>query len=303
MRVAVVGLGGIGGIAAATLAAFGRDVIACARRPLARLRLERPEGDVDVPLRTLVEPAEAAPVDWVLLCTKTYQTASTAPWLARLCAPATRVAVLQNGIDAVARVAPFAGPATILPALVYYNAERLAGDGVRIRHGREADIMVADDANGRAFVELLAGSGLSIHTSDDFTTLSWRKLLLNVTANPITALTLQRQRVLRRDDVQALCRTLLAEAIAVGAAAGARFARDEAEDAMRHILAYPPEAGTSMYFDRLAGRRLEADDLTGAVVAAGRTYGIPTPANETLLTLLRGVDDGAAEKSRPCSAP
>ena len=72
---------------------------------------------------------------------------------------------------------------------------------------------------------------------------------------------------------------------------------------MRHILAYPPEAGTSMYFDRLAGRRLEADDLTGALVAAGRRHGIPTPVNATLLTLLRGVDDTGTEKVTPCSGP
>lgn len=290
MTIAVVGVGGIGGIAAASLAAAGEDVVACARRPLAHLLLERPEGDVDVPLRTLLDPAEAAVADWVLLCTKTYQTAAAAPWLARLCGPATRVAVLQNGIDARGRVGPYAGPARIVPALVYYNAERLADDRVRIRHGREADLTVADDADGRAFAALLAGSGLVTNTTNDFTTLAWRKLLLNVTANPITALTLQRQRVLRRDDVQGLCRTLLDEAIAVGRREGARFAADEAEDAMRHILAYPPDAGTSMYFDRLAGRRLEADDLTGAVVAAGRKHGIPTPVNATLLTLLRAVD-------------
>jgi 2-dehydropantoate 2-reductase len=50
--VAVVGLGSIGGVAAACLQDAGQhDIIACARRRLDHLILERPEGTVDVPLR------------------------------------------------------------------------------------------------------------------------------------------------------------------------------------------------------------------------------------------------------------
>ena len=130
----MIGLGTIGGVAAGCLAAAGRhDVVACMRQPIERLTLERPDGTVELPLRALTDPAQAKPVDWVLLCTKTHQTAAAAPWLAQLCTPATRVAVLQNGIDHVARVAPLANGATVLPVIVYYNGERLAPDRVRLR--------------------------------------------------------------------------------------------------------------------------------------------------------------------------
>ena len=87
-----------------------------------------------MPLHALTDPALAEPVDWVLLCTKAHQTASAAPWLSRLCTPSTCVAVLQNGIDHVARVAPLANGATVLPVIVYYNGERLAPDRMRLRH-------------------------------------------------------------------------------------------------------------------------------------------------------------------------
>jgi len=291
MTIAVVGLGNIGGIAAATLGAAGYEVIACVHRPVPRIHLERPEGDVVVALVSLTDPAEAPFVDWVLLCTKTYQTASTAPWLERLCGPATRVAVLQNGIEPVRRVGPYVGPATVVPTLVYYNGERSADDRVRIRHGHDADLVVADDGDGAAFARLFFGTGLAVALRGDFTTLAWRKLFLNVTANPITALTLQRQSVLRRDDVRALLAQIIDEALAVARADGAQLAADEAARTLDAILSYPPEAGTSMYFDRLAGRRLEADDLTGALVDAGVRYGVPTPVNRVLLTLLRAVDD------------
>jgi 2-dehydropantoate 2-reductase len=296
LTVAVIGLGSIGGVAAGCLAAAGRhDVIACVRQAVPRLTLEDPRGAIDVTLRTLTDPAEAQAVDWVLLCTKTHQTAAAAPWLKRLCAPTTRVAVLQNGIGHVARVAPLANGATVLPVIVYYNGERLARDRVRLRQGSDQDVAVADDDAGRAFARLFDGTPLRILLSDDFDTLIWRKLLINAVANPITTLTLQRQAVLRRPDVKELCHAILAEAVAVARAEGVKLERDEPERAMATLFTFSGELGTSMYFDRLAGRHLEVDALTGAIVAAGARHGIATPLNTALLALLRAIDD-AAEK-------
>jgi 2-dehydropantoate 2-reductase len=293
--VAIVGLGSIGGVVAGCLRAADRhDVIACVRHPIERLVLEQPTGRVELSLRALTDPAEAARVDWVLLCTKTQQTPLTAPWLARLCDSATRVAVLQNGIDHVGRVAPLAGDACVVPTIVYYNGERLGADHVRLRQVAEHDLAVADDAEGRAFAQLLDGTPLRVLLSSDFPTLAWRKLLINVVANPITALTLQRQAVFRRDDIKALCVAVLDEAVAVARADGAQLAEDESPRTMATLLTYPPEVGTSMYFDRLAGRELEVEALTGAVVAAGQRLRVPTPLNAAFLALLRAISNAAS---------
>ena len=296
LTVAVVGLGSIGGVAAGCLAAAGRhDVVACVRRPIDRLILEQPRGTVELPLLAFTDPAQVAAVDWVLLCTKTYQTDAAAPWLKRLCTPGTRVAVLQNGIGHVARVAPLAHGATVIPVIVYYNGERLAPDRVRLRQGSDTDVAVADDEIGRGFARLLDGTVLRVLLSADFATLVWRKLLINAIANPITTLTLQRQAVLRRPDVRQLCIAILHEAAAVARAEGATLADDEPARTLATLFTFSGELGTSMYFDRLAGRKLEVEALTGAIVAAGARHGIATPLNRALLALLRAIDDAATD--------
>jgi 2-dehydropantoate 2-reductase len=299
--IATVGLGGIGGIITGALCATDRhDIVACVRRPLTHLVVERGEDITDVPLRALTDPADATPVDWVLLATKAHEAQSAAPWLARLCGPHTRVAVLQNGIRQKERLKPLVGSATVVPAIVYYNGERLAPDRVRYRPVGDCDIAVRDDADGLAFAELVAGTPMRILLSAEFDTRAWRKLLINAVANPITALTSQRQSVFRREDVKALCLGVLEEAVAVGRADGADLADDEAARTLANLLTYPAEAGTSMYFDRLAGRPFEADALTGAVVAAGEQLRIATPLNRALLTLLRAISDAnAAEAASP----
>ena len=296
-RIAVVGLGSIGGAVAGCLAAAGRhDVIACTRQPIERLTLESASGVAELPLASLTDPAQIAqPADWVMLCTKTHQTAAAAAWLSRLCAPATRVAVLQNGIGHIERVAPIANGAAVLPAIVYFNGERLAPDRVWLRQGSDQDIAVANDADGRDFARLFAGTPLRISLSGEFATLVWRKLLINAVANPITTLTLQRQAVLRRPDVHELCLKILDEAVAVARAEGVPVADDEPARAMATLFTFSGELGTSMYFDRLAGRHLEVDALTGAIVAAAERHGIATPLNRALLTLLRVVDDATGK--------
>jgi 2-dehydropantoate 2-reductase len=295
--IAVIGLGSIGGVAAGCLRIADRhDVVACVRNPIERLVLEQSGGSVEVALRALTDPAQASRVDWVLLCTKVQQTPSTAPWLTRLCDSSTRVVVLQNGIDHVARVAPLAGGADVVPAIVYYNGERLGHDQVRLRQVAQHDLAVPDAAGGRAFAQLLDGTPLRVLVSRDFPTLAWRKLLINAIANPVTALTLQRQAVFRRDDIKALCVAILDETVAVARADGAALAEDESQRTLSTLLTYPPEAGTSMYFDRLAGRTLEVEALTGAVVAAGQRLHVPTPLNAALLALLRAASDAASAK-------
>lgn len=275
-------------------AADRHDVLACARRPVERLVLEQDDGDVDLPLRIVADPAAAVPADWVMLCTKAHQTASAAPWLARLCGPDTRVAVLQNGIDHAARTSPYANSARVVPVIVYYNGERTGPDRVRLRQVAGHDLVVADGADGQAFARVLDGSRLRVLLSGDFKTRAWRKLLLNVVVNPVTALTLQRQSVVRRVDVHALCLDILAEAVAVAKADGAHLADDEAARIMAALLAAPAGLGTSMYFDRLAGRVLEIEALTGALVAVADRFGLPVPINRALLVLCRAVSENAS---------
>lgn len=295
-KIAVVGLGGIGGVAAACLSLSpDNDVTVCARSRIDTLTFDHHDDSISIPLKTLTDPSLAEPVDWVILSTKAQDVASAAPWLERLCTPQTTVAVLQNGIAHEERVAPHVKGATVLPAIVYYNGERLAPDHVRLRRIRGHDLLVPAAPEATAFAALFAGSPIDVGISAEFVTHQWRKLLVNVIANPITALTRQRLAVFQRPDIQDLSLGILRESVAVGRAEGAQLNDNEAETILETFLDYPAEAGTSMYFDCLAGRPLEIEALNGAVVAAGRRHGIATPLNEAMLALLTAVSDANAK--------
>jgi 2-dehydropantoate 2-reductase len=293
-RIAVIGAGAIGGYLAARLALAGRKVTMCVRSPFRELVLEAGGKRHSAPVAVETEPSGQGPAEWVLLATKAQDTAGASAWLARLCKAGTTLVVVQNGIDHEARVASIAGEATILPALAYAGAERVAPGHVRHHTGSRLTVPKGKPAEGLA--SLFAGTGVSIEESGDFLTAAWTKLLGNLAANPITALTARRMEVFRDPGIRELMLALLDEAVQVGRAAGAKLATDHAQKTLDTLSGYSHSGGSSMLYDRLAGRPLEHEYLTGAVVRAAERHGIEAPLNRAVLALLAALSEGLSSK-------
>ncbi|WP_241834599.1 2-dehydropantoate 2-reductase [Pseudofrankia asymbiotica] len=295
-RIAVIGAGAVGGYFAARAAAAGAEVWLCVRRAFDRLVIVSTGADggdveAEVPAEVVTDPAKLPPYgfDWVLLATKAHQIPAVAPWLTAAVGPGTSVAVLQNGVRHAERVAAFAHPDQVLPAVVYINAEAERPGVVRHRAGgvlQVPDVLLAERLAERV---LTAGE---VRLTEDFATAAWTKLCVNSAANTVTTLTGRRLEVLRRDDVAQLALAIMKEAVAVARADGAEVPDGLPEFTVRRLRGQPPGAGTSMLYDRLAGRRLEHEALIGAVVRIGAEYGVPTPTCVTVLPLLAAISDG-----------
>lgn len=289
-RVAVIGGGAIGGYLAAEAVAAGHDVTLCVRGAIERLILVRAGRPREIDLRIATEPSEMEPFPWVILATKAQDTAGAAPWLRQLVGRNTIVVAAQNGVGHEERVAPFAGGAAIVPALVYTAVERVAPG--RVVHHVGNRIVVPDTDAGRAFKALLAGADADIVPDPDFLAALWRKLFSNLVGNPVTALAERRMDVMREPGVIELARAILEEAVTVARAEGAKLGPGDVQAALDLIPTFSPEGGSSMYYDRIAKRPLEHAYITGAVVDAADRHGIAVPVNRTILTLLQALDTG-----------
>lgn len=226
-----------------------------------------------------------------MLATKVGDTESAAPWLTALVRADTAVVVAQNGIDHERRVAPLVGDATIVPALVYLAVERVEPEQLVWHSGR--DIVLPSGPVAGSVASVFSGTNLRVRHDSDFRTAVWRKLFSNVGANPITTLTMRRMDVLAEPDIRGLATGLLSEAVAVARVDGATVDEDEVESIVRLWKTFDPSGGSSMLYDRIAGRGLEHEYLTGAVVRYGEHYGVDVPRNRAILALLRARDPAA----------
>ena len=305
MTIAIIGVGAIGGVAAALLHTTRQhELILCTRRPLPELIVKTGEGSITVKATNLIDPAAAAPtamlaaetptakpgaetpIDWVLVATKVYDAKSAAAWFPRLCQPHTPVAILQNGVEHIENFSPFLRPEQILPVIIDTPAERQP-DNTIIQRG-PVRMQVKNNPLGVAFAALFAGAKTEVVLEEDFLSAAWKKLCLNA-AGAVGALLGKPMGVLHDEGLGQIVLDIIAECMAVGRAEGARFDADLGPQILARFRSAPPDSINSITADRLAGRPMEIDARNGVIVRKGRLHGIETPVNKMIVALMNGV--------------
>jgi 2-dehydropantoate 2-reductase len=251
-------------------------------------------GEVRARLRATSDATTLPPCDFGLVATKAMHT--TAAMAA--CADALRgasVASVQNGIgneEAIAaftrrviRGTTFPAGMVIAPGHVRWDVrgETVFGPFEPSPAPREEIDRLAD-ACTRA--------GMPTTSVADARGPQWRKVSFNAASNPLGALTgLTHGRVWEDPGLRVLARAIARECKAVAEAQGIVLDRDPEEllaYAARRDVAYEHKA--SMLQDVALRRPTEIDFLNGGIARVGRELGIPTPLNEAMTALIKGVE-------------
>lgn len=283
----LVGPGAIGATLAAWLAQETRhDVTIAARTPFDGIEVRTPTGTIRAQPRVITDPAQARPVDWLLVTTKAYDSAAAAAWFPNAAGPTTRLAVIQNGVEHLRNFAPHFDPARTVPVMIDLPAERTAPG--RTLQRRPARIVVPSGPNGADFLALFAHTDFDVSQTADFTSALWRKLCLN-SAGAVNVVTNKPAGIAHHDGVADIIRAIVRECVAVGRAEGATLEDSLPDDMVAGARRAPRETTNSMVADRRAGRPLESDARNGVIVRLGRKHGIPTPMNALMVALLEGI--------------
>ncbi len=287
-KVAIVGVGAIGGALAGFLdMAGGHSITLCTRRPMQQLAVQMLDRELHIKAVNVTDPAKAGPVDWVLVATKTYDAAGAAAWFPALCAYGAPVAIVQNGVEHRERFAPYVSPDRLLPVIIDCPVERISDGTVLVRGG--ALLKVEETPLGRSFAALFAGSGAQLDLVDNFISAAWWKLCVN-SAGALSALSLKPAGVLRSPTMHRVALDMIAECAAVGRAEGATLSDSIAEEVLGIYAKHPADSVNSLLADRLAGRRMEWDARNGVIVRKGEKHGIATPLNSMAAALLEAVE-------------
>jgi 2-dehydropantoate 2-reductase len=286
-RVAVVGVGAIGGAVAGLLETTGQhEILLCTRRPLDALTVKTPEGVVRVNARNLTDPAQAEPADWVMIATKTYDSEGAAMWLRGLAANGAPVAIIQNGVEHRERFVPWVPQERIVPVVIDCPVEKYK-DGEVVQRG-VARMKVEEGRLGHEFAELFKGSRAEIEVTADWKSAAWRKLCVNA-AGALNAITLKPAVIFANEAIARIAMGMVEECAAVGRAEGARLDGTVAEQVVGGYRGQPKDSVNSMLADRLAGRRMEIDARNGVIVRLGEKHGIATPLNRMTVAVLTAV--------------
>lgn len=320
MRICIYGLGAVGGLLGARLAATGEEVSAVAR-PGATLDAVRARGLTlvepsengprtrQVPIRITSDPGELGPQDLVIIAVKTTALPDVAKHIAPLLGPDTTVLSAMNGIpwwffhgmpaevartplpsaDPDGRIAAAIPPTSVVGCVVHLSVTT-PEPGV-VRHAGGNRLIVGEPAsNGtpraQAIIEALRRAGFDVEATESIQHEIWFKLLGNMTLNPVSALTgATGDRILDDELVRDFMSRCMLEAAAVGERIGIPVmgTPDDRHAVTRQLGALR----TSMLQDVESGRKIELDALVNTVRDIARHVQVDTPDIDALFGLAR----------------
>jgi 2-dehydropantoate 2-reductase len=305
LKFLIAGAGAIGGYIGARMARAGQDVTLFARGPHLRamqengLRIISPEGNFEVRPRVIGSLEEAEFVDVIMLGVKAHGLTQLAPQLKPLIRENTTVVSTQNGVpwwyfqsdsgeysgirlervDPGGVISAAIDPGRVVGSIVYLGTDVVEPGVIRHTEGNRISLGEPDGSRSdrcRAIAEALIKSGLRCPVTARIRHEIWVKILGNVAFNPISALTRATLAQMARDpDVCPLVRSIMAEVEAVAAKLGL-----ELPVSIDQRIAGAEKVGehkTSMLQDLEAGRPMELEAVTGAVVELGERLGVSMP--------------------------
>jgi 2-dehydropantoate 2-reductase len=301
VRVCIVGCGAVGSLFAASLAqlddvevwAYDASLEHVEAINARGLRLSGAE-EVLARVRATADPGALPPCDFGIVATKAMHTEAAIGSTAHAFRDGV-VATVQNGLGNEEALA--AHVARVIRGTTF-PAGRLLAPG-HVQWDVKGDTTLGPFEPQPApleEIERLADactrSGMPTQAVADARGPQWRKVIFNAATNPVGALTgLTHGRVCERPELRAFVSALVDEGKAVAGALAVELDADPEQlidHAAKPEVAYDHKA--SMLQDVEARRPTEIDYLNGGIVRFGREHDVPTPLNEAIWALVKGVE-------------
>jgi 2-dehydropantoate 2-reductase len=299
MRIAVIGVGAVGGYFGGRLAQAGLDVVFIARGKTvdalrtAGLRVQSIAGDFEIRHPNVAEdPSEVGPVDVVLVAVKAPQVSEVAPSLVPLVGPETSVIPLQNGLEAPDLLAQVLGPQFVLGGLCKIFASKTGPS--TIEHTALEPTIEFGELSGekterveRIRAAFASAAGITTLASDDIEAAMWWKLMHVEPLGAVGAVAREPAGVLRVvPETRRLLRSAMEEVVALALKRGVAIDPKLPERAIARVDRLPADAVASMHRDIAAGRPSEFEFQVGTVVRYGQESAVPTPVHSAIYAAL-----------------
>lgn len=233
-------------------------------------------------------------MDYIFICVK----ASALPTILRQVKSAmsknTTVISFQNGLDVEEAVADVLGKNRVARAVINYAGNIMSEGQILMSFFNTPNYIGGLSAESNLLAEktakLLTDTGLTTKFSAEIRKYTWEKTVLNSALAPVCGLThLKMNEAMALPQTRTLAQEILKEGIAVAKANGYDLGKKFYSEGLEYLNktgAHKP----SMLIDIEARNATEIDYMNGKIVEYARAKNVPTPYNETLTTLVRGLE-------------
>ena len=222
----------------------------------------------------------------VLFCVKSTDSESAAREIAPYLEHDAVIVTLQNGAESPELLRQLL-PQRVIPAVVYVATE-MAGSGHVKHHGR-GELVIGDAPESADVKHWFHEAEVPVEVSKNVMGPLWAKLIINCAYNALSAIAQKMYgEMVQVEGIPALMESVVTECLAVAKAEGIEVPGDMYAT-VRNLASTMATQYSSTAQDLARGKKTEIDYLNGYVCRLGAKHGVPTPVNQTLLTLVKLV--------------
>lgn len=302
MRIAIMGAGAIGSLFGGYIARNTDHSIHLIGRPAhvsaikeRGLQLEGLTETIQVKnLNACAKADEVGGVDLVILTVKAPDTRQALLDSSSLFSDETHLMCLQNGLGVEEVALEVIEDNTRILRGTTTNGALFIQPGL-VRHTGQGETIIGSALNERIQVldqirEIFDRSGFPTTISSDIQTVIWKKIMVNVGINALGALTRLQNGLLPQNGLRDVIKELVQEAVKVARASGIGLAEEDSMAKTLEVCQKTFKNKNSMLQDILKGKRTEIDYINGAIVRHGEKLHVPTPLNQVVTALIKGLE-------------
>ncbi len=246
-------------------------------------------------LPVLSPEKEAGPADLVIVAVKHHHLEAAIGEMRPFVGDGTLFLSVMNGIDSEERLGAAFGAGKVLYAVaVGIDALR---EGNAMTYTTQGKLFFGEKENRvlservRRLQALFDRAGIVYETPEDMLRILWWKYMINVGINQVSAVLRAPYGVFQTSpEARELMDSAMREVTAVAAASSVNITGEDIENWYGFMARLSPAGKTSMLQDIEAKRKTEVEMFGGKMIELGKTYGIPTPVNETLFRIIRVIE-------------
>ena len=298
-KVAILGAGAMGAYFASRFfdtAGFSTVLIAKGHR-LDKLKtkgLVVNEKSFAIPV---IHPDEAtSKMDLIIVALKHHHLEGAAQGLEKLVGDSTTIISVMNGLESEEYIGSIYGMDKMLYTIsVAIDAVRQGNQITYTKPGKHYFGEAINTTNLSQRVlrvqEAFDRARIVYETPEDMIRMMWWKFMINVGVNQASAVMRAPLGVFQKSpEAQGLMEALMKEVIALTDVIDINLTNRDIEEWYTFLNVLSPQGKTSMLQDIEAGRKTEVEIFGEKVVALGKIHGVTTPVNQTVLQIIRVLE-------------
>lgn len=296
MRVGIIGAGCVGSVLAERISSlkYSTDVYFIAKGKY----IERLRNGINVNdnlVKVKIADDTTSPLDLIFVCVKNFDLLTACEDMLPYLNDNTIIFPLLNSVTPTPSIKEYYPNNRVLYGYISKIDAYNDGNGFRYNVAGEIHFGYSENPDPKPELleikDMLAMAGFTVFVDKDMKRGIWKKWMLNVGANQVSALTeADYIKFSKIPEIHHILRLAMQELLIIASYEGVNLGTRDIAETIEYLTTYPYPKKTSMLQDVLAHRKTEVDYISGDVVRLAHKWNCPCPVNLTMYYLIKSKE-------------